>query len=133
MAPNNVLVIWLDFEEGVDSYAKEVGKEHPKFISAAQVNEVFNQTDVSIVGNFTVEEAKQLADLLNAGALPVELKEIYSTSVGAQFGEQALQKRFLQESLVLRSSFYLCSFLSLAWDCCSRHIKRIYLPYFARL
>ncbi|MBA2878835.1 protein translocase subunit SecDF [Anoxybacillus ayderensis] len=92
MAPNNVLVIWLDFEEGVDSYAKEVGKEHPKFISAAQVNEVFNQTDVSIVGNFTVEEAKQLADLLNAGALPVELKEIYSTSVGAQFGEQALQK-----------------------------------------
>lgn len=92
MAPNNVLVIWLDFKEGVDSYAKEVGKEHPKFISAAQVNEVFNQTDVSIVGNFTVEEAKQLADLLNAGALPVELKEIYSTSVGAQFGEQALQK-----------------------------------------
>jgi SecD/SecF fusion protein len=95
MAPNNVLVIWLDFEEGVDSYAKEVGKEHPKFISAAQVNEVFNQTDVSIVGNFTVEEAKQLADLLNAGALPVELKEIYSTSVGAQFGEQALQKTIL--------------------------------------
>ncbi|MCL6615856.1 MAG: protein translocase subunit SecDF [Anoxybacillus ayderensis] len=92
MAPNNVLVIWLDFEEGVDSYAKEVGKEHPRFISAAQVNEVFNQTDVSIVGNFTVEEARQLADLLNAGALPVELKEIYSTSVGAQFGEQALQK-----------------------------------------
>ncbi|MBW7651393.1 protein translocase subunit SecDF [Anoxybacillus sp. ST4] len=95
MAPNNVLVIWLDFEEGVDSYAKEVGKEHPKFISAAQVNEVFNQTDVSIVGNFTVEEAKQLADLLNAGALPVELKEVYSTSVGAQFGEQALQKTIL--------------------------------------
>ena len=95
MAPNNVLVIWLDFQEGVDSYAKEVGKEHPKFISAAEVNEVFNQTDVSIVGNFTVEEAKQLADLLNAGALPVELKEIYSTSVGAQFGEQALQETIL--------------------------------------
>lgn len=95
MAPNNVLVIWLDFQEGVDSYAKEVGKEHPKFISAAAVNEVFNQTDVSIVGNFTVEEAKQLADLLNAGALPVELKEIYSTSVGAQFGEQALQETIL--------------------------------------
>lgn len=95
MAPNNVLVIWLDFKEGVDSYAKEVGKEHPKFISAAEVNEVFNQTDVSIVGNFTVEEAKQLADLLNAGALPVELKEIYSTSVGAQFGEQALQETIL--------------------------------------
>jgi len=90
--PNNVLVIWLDFEEGVDSYQKEALKENPKFISAASVNQVFNQTDVSIVGNFTVEEAKELADLLNAGALPVELHEIYSTSVGAQFGENALQK-----------------------------------------
>lgn len=91
-SPNNLLVIWLDFKEGVDSYAKEAGKAKPKYISAAAVNQVFDQTDVSIVGNFTVEEAKQLADLLNAGALPVELKEIYSTSVGAQFGENALQK-----------------------------------------
>ncbi|HZG60648.1 MAG TPA: protein translocase subunit SecDF [Anoxybacillus sp.] len=90
--PNNLLVIWLDFEEGVDSYQKEATKEKPKFISAASVNQVFNQSDVSIVGNFTVEEAKELADLLNAGALPVELKEIYSTSIGAQFGEDALQK-----------------------------------------
>ncbi|MCZ0756122.1 protein translocase subunit SecDF [Anoxybacillus sp. J5B_2022] len=91
-SPNNLLVIWLDFKDGVDSYAKEAGKAKPKYISAAAVNQVFDQTDVSIVGNFTVEEAKQLADLLNAGALPVELKEIYSTSVGAQFGENALQK-----------------------------------------
>jgi protein-export membrane protein SecD/preprotein translocase SecF subunit len=90
--PNNLLVIWLDFKEGVDSYQKEAGKAKPKFISAAAVNQVFDQTDVSIVGNFTVEEAKELADLLNAGALPVELKEIYSTSIGAQFGENALQK-----------------------------------------
>ena len=29
---------------------------------------------------------------MNAGALPVHLEEIYSTSVGAQFGEQALNK-----------------------------------------
>jgi protein-export membrane protein SecD/preprotein translocase SecF subunit len=90
--PNNLLVIWLDFKEGEDSYAKEAGKADPKFISAAAVNQVFNQTDVSIVGNFTVKEAQQLADLLNAGALPVELKEIYSTSIGAQFGQNALQK-----------------------------------------
>ncbi len=29
---------------------------------------------------------------MNAGALPVHLEEVYSTSVGAQFGEQALNK-----------------------------------------
>ena len=42
--------------------------------------------------HFTVEETKELAGILNAGALPVHLEEIYSTSVGAQFGEQALNK-----------------------------------------
>ncbi len=30
--------------------------------------------------------------MLNAGSLPVDLKEIYSNSVGAQFGQDALDK-----------------------------------------
>lgn len=92
MKPNNLMVIWLDFEEGTDSYQAEAAKVKPKYLSAATVNQVFNQTDVSIVGNFTANEAKELANLLNAGALPVELKELYSTSVGAKYGETALQK-----------------------------------------
>ncbi|MBM7701400.1 protein translocase subunit SecDF [Metabacillus iocasae] len=92
----NLMVIWLDFEEGVDSYQKEAGKESPKYLSAATVGQVFNQTDVSITGgNFTVQSATELADLLNAGALPVELEELYSTSVGAKFGEQAMDKTVL--------------------------------------
>jgi len=91
--PTNLMVIWLDFEEGKDSYKAEAAKPNPKFLSAATVNQVFNQAEVSIVGgNFTVESAKQLSSLLNAGALPVDLKEMYSTSVGAKFGQQALQE-----------------------------------------
>ncbi|PYF08845.1 protein translocase subunit SecDF [Ureibacillus chungkukjangi] len=86
----NLLVVWLDFEEGVDSYAAEAQKEDPKFVSAAAVDQVLNTTDVMISGNFTVQETKDFASVLNAGALPVKLTEIYSTSVGAQFGEQAL-------------------------------------------
>ncbi|OLS41572.1 protein translocase subunit SecDF [Bacillus sp. MRMR6] len=92
MTPNNVLVIWLDFEEGKDSFKEEIGKPNPKFLSAPTVREIFNQNTVSIVGSFTAEEAQQLASLLNAGALPVKLTEVYSTSVGAKFGEQALNK-----------------------------------------
>lgn len=95
MTPNNVLVIWLDFEEGKDSFKEEMTKENPKFISAPQVSQVFNQDTVSIVGNFKVEEAKQLADILDAGALPVKLDEIYSTSVGASFGEKAMESTVL--------------------------------------
>ena len=91
MKPNNLMVIWLDFEEGKDSYKAE---------AATTVNQVFNQAEVSIVGgNFTVESAKQLSELLNAGALPVDLKEIYSTSVGAKFGEQALQKTIFASAI----------------------------------
>ncbi|MCM3725255.1 protein translocase subunit SecDF [Neobacillus cucumis] len=92
MAPNNYLVIWLDFEEGKDSFKKEVTKANPKFLSAPTVKEIFNQDSVSIVGSFTAKEAQTLASLLNAGSLPVKLKEVYSTSVGAKFGEQALHE-----------------------------------------
>ncbi|MEK5325153.1 protein translocase subunit SecDF [Aeribacillus sp. FSL M8-0254] len=90
MAPENKLIIWLDWEEG-DSYKKEAAKANPKFLSDPYVNEVFDTTTVTIEGQFTVEEAQQLASLLNAGALPVKLHEIYSTSVGAKYGEEAMQ------------------------------------------
>ncbi len=87
----NPLVIWLDYEEG-DSYAEEATKADPKFLSNPMVSSVLNTDTVSITGNFTLEEAKTLADLLDAGALPVKLTEVYSTSVGAQFGDQALKE-----------------------------------------
>ncbi len=90
--PDNMLVIWLDFEEGVDSFKEEANKPKPAFISAPMVSKTINSSNVEISGNFTVEETKNLAGILNAGALPVDLEEIYSTSVGAQFGEQALDK-----------------------------------------
>ncbi|AKS66940.1 preprotein translocase subunit SecD [Staphylococcus schleiferi] len=91
----NVMVVWLDFKKG-DSYAKEKTKEDPKYISAASVDQPINSPNVEISGGFQGEkgitEAKQIADLLNSGSLPVDLKEIYSTSVGAQFGQDALDK-----------------------------------------
>jgi protein-export membrane protein SecD len=91
----NVLVIWLDYEKG-DSYKEERQKElagkDPKYISAPAVNTVLTQSDVMISGNFEVEEAQSLAKILNAGALPVKLDEVYSTSVGAKFGEKALSE-----------------------------------------
>ncbi|MDC0701068.1 MULTISPECIES: protein translocase subunit SecDF [Priestia] len=95
-APNNLIVIWLDYEEGKDSYQKEAPKQNPKYLSAASVSSVLTQPDVEISGgNFTVKSATQLAELLNAGSLPVKLDELYSTSVGAQFGEEALHTTIL--------------------------------------
>ncbi|WP_361920354.1 hypothetical protein [Streptomyces sp. NPDC046876] len=85
--PSNVLVIWLDFEEGVDSYAAEMAKPNQKFVSAPSVSQRFNSPSVEISGAFTVEETQNLAGILNAGALPVSLTEIYSTSVGNRLVE----------------------------------------------
>ncbi len=92
MAPENQLIIWLDFEEGKDSYKEERMKPDHKFLSNPNVDKILNQKNVEITGNFTIEEAQQLASLLNAGSLPVNLDETYSTSVGAKFGEQALNE-----------------------------------------
>ncbi|ADC50399.1 preprotein translocase subunit SecD [Alkalihalophilus pseudofirmus OF4] len=88
----NLLVIWLDFEEGVDSYEAEMMSEDPKFLSAASVRQVIPSRDVMIEGNFTVEETRFIAEVLNAGSLPVQLEEMYSNSVGASLGEQAMEK-----------------------------------------
>lgn len=94
----NVMVVWLDHEKG-DSYQKEKTKKDPKYVSAASVDKPINSDSVEISGGFNgekgVQEAKQIADLLNAGSLPVDLNEIYSNSVGAQFGQDALDKTIL--------------------------------------
>ena len=58
--PTNVLAIWLDFEKGKDSYSKLESQDN--MISAPQVSEVFNTNTVFITGQFTVEEAKELAE-----------------------------------------------------------------------
>ncbi|WP_106497043.1 protein translocase subunit SecDF [Lentibacillus sp. Marseille-P4043] len=88
---DNLLVIWMDYQKG-DSFAEETKKEEPKYISSPAVSKTLNTSDVMIEGNFTVESAQRLADIINSGSLPVNLTEKYSTSVGAQFGEQALDK-----------------------------------------
>lgn len=91
----NAIVTWLDFEEGVDSYAAEAVNVAagiaPKYISIASVTSEING-DAIIQGNFTDEEARELADLINSGSLPVKMTELYSNTVSAEFGVDAFNK-----------------------------------------
>ena len=48
--------------------------------------------NASITGNFTIESASNLAALIRAGALPVELKEIQTSTITATLGEDALNR-----------------------------------------
>lgn len=45
-----------------------------------------------ISGQFTIEQAKELADQLNAGALPVSLSVLEQRTIGATLGEESLKK-----------------------------------------
>jgi preprotein translocase subunit SecD len=46
----------------------------------------------SISGNYTLQGARELADTINLGALPLKLTEKYSQSVGATLGKQSLDQ-----------------------------------------
>lgn len=60
-------------------------------LSAPVVQQVITGGTAQITGQKDTEEAQQLADLLNAGAIPLKMKEIQSHSVDASLGEDSLR------------------------------------------
>ncbi|MBR2833918.1 MAG: protein translocase subunit SecD [Bacilli bacterium] len=92
---DNRIVIWLDFDENKDSFNNEQYKcgslNDSRCLSAATVSQGFS-SDVIIQGNFEDEEVQNLVDLINSGSMPTKLVEVSSKSVGASFGENALEK-----------------------------------------
>lgn len=61
-------------------------------ISIPRVQEEIPGGKAQITGNFTLAEAKQLAQRLNAGALPVPITLISQQSIGASLGQNSLAK-----------------------------------------
>ncbi|MFC5469472.1 protein translocase subunit SecD [Cohnella suwonensis] len=61
-----------------------------KEISAPVVQSVLDQGTAVITGQDSREEAQNLADVINLGALPLKLTEKYTQSVGATLGKQSL-------------------------------------------
>ena len=93
----NLIVIWLDYNEEEDSYASEgslCGTDGSNCLSAATVSQGF-ASDVIIQGNFTENQVENLVDLINSGSLPSKLTEISSQTVGASFGDNTLQTTFM--------------------------------------
>lgn len=61
-------------------------------LSAPNVNEKISGGKAVITGQFTRDEAKQMIQRLNSGALPVPIKLVSQQSVQSTLGEVALQK-----------------------------------------
>lgn len=63
-----------------------------EIISAPQINNVIPDGQAIISGDFTLDEANELAVQLRYGALPVPLKVVESSTVGPTLGQDSLQK-----------------------------------------
>jgi len=61
-------------------------------ISAPTVQEAISGGKAQITGNFSLEEAKELVQRLNAGALPVPIHLINQQTIGASLGSISLEK-----------------------------------------
>lgn len=80
--------------EGVDSKAIMIILDG-QIISAPRVNEPIAGGQCEITGQFTQEEATNLAALIRGGALPVELVEITSSVQTAKIGFDALENSII--------------------------------------
>ena len=95
-------VVALRFtSEGAKKFAeitqRNVGKRLAIFldqlpITAPVVNEPITSGEAVISGQFTTEQAKNLAIQLNAGALPVPIKVIEQKNIGATLGADSVKK-----------------------------------------
>ena len=79
-----------------DATAQNVGKRFAivldnKIISAPNIQEPITGGSGQITGNFTLQEANDLALLLRSGALPAPLKVQEQRTVGAELGQDAIR------------------------------------------
>ena len=91
-------------QAGGDKFAKltkeNVGKPIAIVLDNAVISMPIVQQEISgdsaqITGNFTVEAAKNLSIELNAGALPVPIKLVQETTVGATLGALSISRSIL--------------------------------------
>lgn len=76
---------------------RNIGKPVAIFLDGAPISTPVVQTEITggqavITGNFSLTEAKQLAQRLNAGALPVPVSLVAQSQVGPSLGINAAQK-----------------------------------------
>lgn len=61
-------------------------------LSSPTVQAIMSDGKATISGSFTQNEARELSDIINSGALPLKLTEKYTQSVGASLGQQSLEQ-----------------------------------------
>ncbi len=90
--------------EGTQEWARMTGENIGKCIaivldgyvySAPRVNGKIDKGQSSITGDFTIQEAKDLANVLNSGKVPAPAKIIQDTVVGPSLGQESINAGML--------------------------------------
>ena len=90
--------------EGTQEWARLTGENIGKCIaivldgyvySAPRVNGKIDKGQSSITGDFTIQEAKDLANVLNSGKVPAPAKIIQDTVVGPSLGQESINAGML--------------------------------------
>ena len=99
---NGAVVVAFSFRsQGAKSFAKatreNIGRRlaivlDSKIISAPVIRDAITKGQGTISGNFTMQNASELALMLRSGALPAPLKVIQKGTVGAGLGSDSIQK-----------------------------------------
>jgi preprotein translocase subunit SecD len=80
-------------------------------ISAPVVDQIFTSGTGQISGNFTVESAKQLSNLINSGALPVSLQVIQSSRVEPTLGRDSVNRSLIAGAIgLLLVAFFMIAY-----------------------
>ena len=90
--------------EGTQEWARLTGENIGKCIaivldgyvySAPRVNTKIDKGSSQITGDFTIQEAKDLANVLNSGKVPAPAKIIQDTVVGPSLGQESINAGML--------------------------------------
>ncbi len=82
-----------------------------QLISAPTVQTAITDGVAVISGNFSVQEAKNLATNLNSGALPVPIQLVSQQNVGATLGKESIQKSLIAGILgILMIALFMISY-----------------------
>lgn len=102
---SNAPEISLQFDdEGTELFAeitaRNVGKPVAIFLDATPISAPVVQQEITtgqavITGRFSIDEAKELAQRLNAGALPVPIKLLQQQNIGPTLGKVSLKESII--------------------------------------
>ncbi len=79
-------------------------------VSAPVVQQPLTDGKAQISGNFTAEEAENLATTIRVGALPLELRELRSNVVGASLGAEAVKTSLIAAAIGVALVFLFMAF-----------------------